>query len=116
MLKHHHLAQAIADVGFAAFRRQLECQAAWYGCRVIVADRWFASSRTCSCCGWRDEHLTLADRTLRSQNCGLLIDRDLNAATNLDMLADSSAGRLNACGEGCASLSAAIQVQPSSAK
>jgi putative transposase len=48
MLKNHHLAQAIGDVGFGEFRRQLEYKAAWYGCRVIVADRWYVSSKTCS--------------------------------------------------------------------
>src|SRR5262249_51188486 len=95
MLKNHHLAQAIADVGFAEFRRQLEYKARWYGCRVIVADRWLASSRTCSYCGWADEDLTLADRTFVCRNperpdCGLVMDRDLNAAKNLAELAGSS--------------------------
>ncbi|MGH2479091.1 MAG: RNA-guided endonuclease InsQ/TnpB family protein, partial [Ktedonobacteraceae bacterium] len=52
MLKNHHLAQAIADVGFGEFRRQLLYKAAWYGSRVVLANRWFASSKTCSCCGW----------------------------------------------------------------
>src|SRR5262249_10535459 len=52
LLQNHHLAQAISDVGFAEFRRQLRYKAAWYGGRVILADRWCASSRTCSCCGW----------------------------------------------------------------
>src|SRR5262245_25303484 len=52
-LKNHALAQATsADVGFAACRRQLEYTAAWYGCRLLVADRWCASSRTSSWCGW----------------------------------------------------------------
>jgi putative transposase len=102
MLKNHRLAQAIADVGFAEFRRQLEYKAAWYGCRVLVADRWFASSRTCSSCGWEDDALTLADRTFRCHQCGLVIDRDLNAAQNLEKLANSSPDSLNACGEGSA--------------
>jgi putative transposase len=102
MLKNHHLAQAIADVGFYEFRRQLEYKAQWYGCQVIVADRWFASSKTCSCCGWVDESLTLADRTFRCQRCGLVMDRDLNAAKNLAKLAESSPDRINACGEGSA--------------
>jgi putative transposase len=102
MLKNHHLAQAIADVGFAEFRRQLEYKAAWYGCQLVVADRWFASTRICSCCGWVDANLTLADRTFRCQQCGLVIDRDLNAAKNLEKLAESSPDSLNACGEGSA--------------
>jgi putative transposase len=104
MLQNHHLAQAIGDVGFGEFRRQLGYKARWYGCQVIVADRWFASSRTCSCCGWVDEQLTLVDRTFHCQSCGLVMDRDLNAAKNLEKLADSSADSQNACGEGSAGL------------
>jgi putative transposase len=102
LLKNHHLAQAIGDVGFGEFRRQLTYKAAWYGCRVIVADRWFASSKTCSGCGWVDEALTLADRTFHCQACGRVLDRDLNAAKNLEQLAESSPDSLNACGEGSA--------------
>ena len=105
MLKNHHLAQAIADVGFAEFRRQLEYKAAWYGCRVVVANQWEPTSKTCSRCGWRDEHLTLADRTFRCQACGQMIDRDLNAAINLAKLAGSSPDRQNACGAGSAGAS-----------
>ena len=102
MLKNHHLAQAIADVGFAEFRRQLEYKAAWYGCRVVVASRWEPTSKTCSRCGWRDERLTLADRTFRCQACGLVLDRDLNAARILAQLAGSSSDSQNACGAGSA--------------
>jgi putative transposase len=107
LLKNHHLAQAIGDVGFAEFRRQLVYKARWYGCRVIVADQWFKSSKTCSCCGWVDETLTLADRTFICRNpgrpdCGLVMDRDLNAAKNLAQLAGSSPDSQNACGEGSA--------------
>ncbi len=107
MLRNHHLAQAIGDVGFGEFRRQLEYKARWYGCRVIVAEQWFKSSKTCSCCGWVDEDLTLADRTFICRNpeppgCGLVMDRDLNAAKNLEQLAASSADSQNACGGGSA--------------
>jgi putative transposase len=121
MLKNHHLAQAIADVGFAEFRRQLEYKAAWYGGRVIVADRWFASTRTCSCCGWVDENMTLADRTFICRTpdrpeCRLVMHRDLNAAKNLEKLADSSADSLNACGEGSAGLGREAQVKLPSLK
>jgi putative transposase len=121
MLKNHHLAQAIAEVGFGEFRRQLEYKARWYGCRVIVAERWFASSRTCSCCGWVDERLMLADRTFICRNperldCGLVLDRDLNAAINLAQLAESSADSQNACGEGSADGSHAADVKLPSRK
>jgi putative transposase len=90
LLKNHQLAQAIADVGFYEFRRQLLYKAAWYGSRVMLASRWEPSSKTCSVCGWVDDYLTLADRTFCCQNCGLAIDRDLNAAVNLSKLAGSS--------------------------
>src|SRR5262245_37999691 len=66
MLKNHRLAQALAAGGFGKFRRQLTYTAAGYGGHVMVADRWCASSKTCSCCcGWVDEMLTLADRTFQ---------------------------------------------------
>jgi putative transposase len=118
MLKNHHLAQAISDVGWGAFRRQLTYKAAWYGCRVVVADRWFTSSKACCRCGWVDEQLTLSERTFRCQHpaCRQVMDRDLNAATNLEQLADSSPDRVNACGEGSAGLGRAAQVKLPSVK
>jgi putative transposase len=103
MLKNHHLAQAIGDVGCFEFRRQLVYKAAWYGSQVVLADRWEPSSKTCSGCGWYDETLALADRTFHCRNprvaCGLVLDRDLNAALNLVQLAGSSSDNANACGE-----------------
>jgi putative transposase len=96
MLKNHHLAQAIGDVGFYAFKRQLLYKASWYGSRVILADRWEPSSKRCSGCGWIDADLTLADRTFHCAPCGLVLDRDLNAAINLKQLAGSSSDSRNA--------------------
>ena len=98
MLKNHHLAQAIGDVGFYEFKRQLLYKAGWYGSKVILADRWEPSSKRCSGCGWVDADLTLADRTFHCESCGLVIDRDLNAAINLSKLAGSLSDSLNACG------------------
>ncbi|MGO8946181.1 MAG: RNA-guided endonuclease InsQ/TnpB family protein, partial [Ktedonobacterales bacterium] len=98
MLKNHHLAQAIGDVGFSEFKRQLLYKASWYGARVILADRWEPSSKRCSSCGWVDEDLTLSDRTFHCEQCGRVLDRDLNAAINLSQLAGSSPDSLNACG------------------
>jgi putative transposase len=98
MLKNHRLAQAIGDVGFSEFKRQLLYKAGWYGSRVILADRWEPSSRRCSRCGWIDTNLTLADRTFQCEKCGLVLDRDLNAARNLEQLAGSSSDSHNACG------------------
>jgi putative transposase len=98
MLKNHRLAQAIGDVGFYEFKRQLLYKAAWYGSRVLLADRWEPSSKRCSGCGWIDEELTLSDRIFHCEQCGLVMDRDLNAAINLEKLAGSLSDSLNACG------------------
>jgi putative transposase len=100
LLTNHQLAQAIADVGFAQFRRHLRYTAAWYSSRVVVVSRWEPSSKTCSGGGWYDADLELADRVFRCQkaDCGQLIDRDLNAAINLRKLAGSSSESENACG------------------
>jgi putative transposase len=116
MLKNHQLAQALSDVGFSEFRRQLTYKAAWYGCRVVVASRWEPSSKTCSRCGWVDDHLTLADRTFRCQAGGSVMDRDLNAAVNLSRLAGSSPESLHACGEDGAGQRHTALVKPSSLK
>ena len=84
--------------GSTEFKRQLLYKASWYGSRVILADRWEPSSKRCSGCGWIDADLTLSDRTFHCEQCGLVLDRDLNAAINLEQLAGSSSDSLNACG------------------
>lgn len=111
MLKNPHLAQAIGDVGFAEFRRQLTYKAAWYGCRVVVVSQWEPSSKRCSGCGYVKEVLSLAERTYRCEACGLVLDRDLNAAINLSQLAGSSPDSQNACGAASAGLGSTTQVQ-----
>jgi len=83
MLKNHCLAGAISDAGFSELRRQIEYKAQWYGVNVIVVGRFWPSSKTCSRCGCVKANLTLADRTYTCDYCGLVIDRDLNAALNL---------------------------------
>jgi putative transposase len=98
MLKNHRLAQAISDVGFYEFKRQLLYKASWYGSKVILADRWEPSSKRCSGCGWLDADLALSDRTFHCELCGLVLDRDVNAAINLVQLAGSSSDSQNACG------------------
>ncbi len=114
MLKNHHLAQAIGDVGFSEFRRQLAYKAVWHGCQVLIASRWEPTSKTCSGCGWVDDDLCLADRTFRCQVCGQALDRDLNAAINLAKLAGSSPESQNACGEDGAGqgLAALVKLSP----
>ena len=84
MLKNHHLSYAVQDVSFSMIRDKLTAKAAQHGCEIVVADRFFPSSKTCSSCGHVMVDLTLADRTYVCPECGLVIDRDLNAAINLD--------------------------------
>ena len=98
MLANRKLARAVADQGFGAARRMLGYKAAWNGGALLVADRWYPSSKTCSACGWRKPSLTLAERIFTWGACGLVMDRDVNAARNLLSLAASGADRLNACG------------------
>lgn len=96
MVKNRHLSRAISDMGFFEFRRQLEYKAAMRGGLVVVADRWFASSKTCSQCGHKVEYLPLATRQWACPACGAAHDRDLNAARNLASYAVSST--VPACG------------------
>ncbi len=91
MIRNRRLARAIADSGMAQLRRLLGYKATWYGCRLVVADRFFPSSKTCSGCGWVKAKLTLAERTFTCEACGLVVDRDLNAACNLAKLVQSVA-------------------------
>lgn len=104
MLKNHKLAQAVSDSNFGEIRRQLDYKAAWHGGHLVIVDRFYPSSKTCSCCGWVNEALSLADRTFICQKCGLVIDRDLNAAINLRTVAVSFIDIQNACGEKSAGL------------
>ena len=90
MLGNRCLARSIADMGFGELRRQLEYKAAWRGGQVVVIDRWYPSSKTCSCCGHRLDILDLQVRQWRCPDCGTLHDRDVNAAINLRNMAVSS--------------------------
>lgn len=83
MLANHKLAKAIADMSFFEFRRQLTYKCQLYGSKLVVVDRWFPSSKTCSNCGTKKETLTLNERVFECSHCGFVIDRDLNAAINL---------------------------------
>ena len=84
MMANHKLAKSIADMGFYEFRRQLEYKCELYGSQLVVVDRWFASSKTCSSCGAKKETLSLSERVFECDCCGLEIDRDLNASINLE--------------------------------
>jgi putative transposase len=86
MVKNHKLAGAISDAGWGEFFRQLEYKAQARGLEVMRAPRFFASSKTCSGCGAVKETLKLSERTYECGSCGLVMDRDLNAARNLALL------------------------------
>ena len=96
MLKNYKLAKHISDAAWGEFFRQLIYKAQWYGCTIVVADRWFASSKTCSNCGVVKTKLLLSERLFVCDACGLKLDRDLNAAINLarmgETLLDYNAG------------------------
>ncbi len=102
MLKNGKLSKQIANGSFCELRRQLEYKGAWYGCEIIVANRFFASSKLCSNCGSKNENLTLKDRNWSCKNCGETHERDANAAKNLCEYPEKYAASfvVKACGEG----------------
>lgn len=83
MMKNRHLAKAIQEQCFFEFRRQMQYKCEWNGIEFILADRFYPSSKTCSKCGNIKKDLKLSDRTYVCPKCGLVIDRDYNAAINL---------------------------------
>ena len=97
MVKNRHLAKSISDAAFGEFRRQLEYKAARSGAALHVVDRWYRSSKICSGCGEVKAKLSLNERTYKCDNCGLTMDRDLNAAINI-CVAGSAPETLNAHG------------------
>ena len=90
MLRNRRLARHVAGTGMAELRRQVEYKTAWAGVRLHVANRWFPSSKTCSGCGVVKAKLRLSERIYHCQACGLILDRDLNAARNLAALAEGT--------------------------
>ena len=83
MMKNKHLAKAVQEQKLAEFYRIMQYKSEWYGIRLITADRFFASSKTCSICGNIKKDLKLSNRTYHCEHCGIVIDRDLNASINL---------------------------------
>lgn len=86
MLKGGKLAKAISDGAFYEIRRQLAYKCELYGSELILADRWFPSSKTCCICGSKKESLSLSERVFDCEKCHNKLDRDLNAALNLSKL------------------------------
>ena len=97
MARNHHLAKAIMDASFGEFRRQLEYKTARTGARLHIVDRWYPSSKMCSRCGRVKAKLSLSERVYTCDGCGLVIDRDLNAAININV-AGSAPETINAHG------------------
>ena len=123
MIRNRHLSRSIADAGWSEFRRMLEYKTQWYGSRLVVAPRFYPSTKTCSACGHTKAEIALGERVFRCEVCGAEIDRDLNAARNLaSLVAGSSPETRNACGaEGSGQENglvkpAAAQQEPSSRK
>ncbi|WP_308514258.1 transposase, partial [uncultured Turicimonas sp.] len=114
MMKNRHLSRAIADMSFYEFRRQLQYKTAMRGGKVVVADRFYPSSKTCSVCGYKLESLPLSVRKWKCPGCGTDHNRDLNAAINLKNMAVSST--VTACGEEGSGSSRMTRVKPSSKK
>ncbi len=83
MVRNRPLAKAISDCGWGTFRRMLQYKAARAGRRLIVIDRWYPSSKTCSACGYLLAELGLSTRTWHCPSCGTRHDRDINAAQNI---------------------------------
>jgi putative transposase len=96
MVRNRRLARAISDCGWGEFRRQLEYKCQRYGRTLVVIDRWYPSSKTCSACGRPLAELSLGTRRWTCPCCGARHDRDVNAATNI--LAAGLA--VSACGAG----------------
>ena len=83
MMKNKHLAKAVQEQCLYEFRRQIEYKSEWTNIKVIVAERYYPSSKTCIKCGFIKKNLKLSERTYHCPQCGNMIDRDLQAAINL---------------------------------
>lgn len=114
MMANRHLARSIADMGFHEFRRHLDYKAQRRGGQIVVADRWFPRSKTCSCCGTVVDALPLLVRQWTCGDCGASHDRDVNAAQNLERYAVSST--VSACGGEGAGLGRKSKVKPAPVK
>ena len=104
MMGNHRLAKSIQNICWSEFVRVLEYKARWLGKTVLKIDRFYPSSKTCGCCGFKNDGLTLSDRTWTCPQCGTFHDRDLNAAINIlrEGLAEflPSVGRFDGRGDG----------------
>jgi putative transposase len=111
LIKNRHLSRRIADATWGRFAQLVTYKSAWYGTELVTAPRFFPSTKACSACGWVWKEMGLSDRVFLCQACGLVLDRDTNAAVNLAAWANAESssasqgpdpearGRvINACG------------------
>jgi len=119
MMKNHCLAKAIQDVSFAEFRTILTYKALWYGRNLVVADRFFPSTKMCNVCKTVNKKITLKDREWTCTSCNTHHDRDMNSAINLDnygkdeMKNRETVPQINACGDQqCGPMTAMSAVAP----
>jgi putative transposase len=90
LLCNRSLARAISDAGWTEFARQLRYKAAWFGAELIICDRWVPSTKMCSACATVKQQLRLSEQVFRCHGCGLIVDRDRNAAANLAAWAEAA--------------------------
>lgn len=109
MMKNHKLARSLQELSLYRFKEMLRYKAEWYGRELVEVDRFYASSRLCSACGWKNENLSLRDRSWICGGCGEEHDRDRNAAMNINreglrLLSEkidrAPLARINAFGDG----------------
>lgn len=89
MMKNHYLAKSISDVGMSEFRSQIVYKTQWYGSQLLLADRYYPSSKRCSNCGYINSEMPLSKRVFVCENCNFTLDRDFNASLNLEMAVSS---------------------------
>ena len=99
MMKNKHLARSVQDQGFYTFRSMIEYKAERNNIEVVIADRYYPSSKLCNCCGFKKVDLKLKDRTFVCPNCGYENDRDLNASLNLKLYKDANFDALYIAGK-----------------
>ena len=88
MMKNRHLAKAVQQQSFYEFRKMIEYKSKWNNIQFIIADKFFPSSKLCSCCGKIKKDLKLSDRTYKC-DCGNIIDRDFQASLNLKIYGEN---------------------------
>ena len=88
MMKNKHLSKSVQEQAFYEFRRQIKYKSKWNNIQLVIADRWFPSSKLCSCCGNVKKDLKLSDRIYKCE-CGNVIDRDFQASLNLKMYGEN---------------------------